>query len=54
VIIDNGSTDKLVSKDMVEKLELETTTHPNPYKVSWLQKAHQVMVTKQCMVEFKI
>ena len=28
--------------------------HPTPYKVSWLQKGHQVMVTKQCLVEFKI
>jgi hypothetical protein len=39
---------------MVEKLELETTDHPSPYKVSWLQKGHQVSVTKQCLVEFKI
>ena len=36
VIIDSGSTDNLVSMDMVEKLELETTVHPDPYKVSWL------------------
>jgi hypothetical protein len=54
VIIDSGSTDNLVSTEMVEKLELETTAHPNPYKVSWFQKGHQVMVSKQCQVEFKI
>jgi hypothetical protein len=54
VIIDSGSTDNLVSTEMVEKLELETVAHPNPYRVSWLQKGHQVMVTKQCQVEFKI
>jgi hypothetical protein len=36
VIIDSGSTDNLVSKEMVEKLKLETTAHLNPYKVSWL------------------
>jgi hypothetical protein len=35
-------------------LELKTTAHPKPYKVSWLQKGHQVMITKQCMVEMKI
>jgi hypothetical protein len=46
VIIDSGSIDNLVSTEMVEKLELETTIHPNPYKVSWLQKGHRVMVTK--------
>jgi hypothetical protein len=36
VIVDSISTDNLVSTDMVEKLELETTDHPSPYKVSWL------------------
>jgi hypothetical protein len=54
VIIDSGSIDNLVSTDMVEKLELKTTKHPNLYKVSWLQKGHQVMETQQCQVEFKI
>jgi hypothetical protein len=54
VIIDSGSTDNLVSTEMVEKLELNTTAHPKPYKVSWLQKGHQVMITKQCPVEMKI
>jgi hypothetical protein len=54
VIMDNDSTDNLVSTEMVEKLELETTDHSSPYKVSWLQKGHQVTITKQCLVEFKI
>jgi hypothetical protein len=54
VIIDSGSTDNLVSTEMVEKLELKTTAHPRPYKVSWWQKGHQVMITKQCLVEIKI
>ena len=54
MIIDSGSTDNLVSTEMVEKLELETTARLKPYKVSWLKKGHQVMVTKQCLVEFKI
>jgi hypothetical protein len=54
VIIDNGRTDNMVSTEMVEKLEMETTAHPNPYKVSWLKKGYQVMVSRQCNVEFKI
>jgi hypothetical protein len=36
VIIDSGITDNLVSKEMVEKLELETNAHPNLYRVPWL------------------
>ena len=40
VIVDSGSIDNLVSTEMVEKLELETTDHSSPYKFSWLQKGH--------------
>jgi hypothetical protein len=54
VIVDSGNTKNLVSTNMVEKMELETVVHPNPYKVLWLQKEHQVNVTKQCLVEIKI
>jgi hypothetical protein len=54
VIVDSGSTNNLVSTEMVENLELETTDHPRPYKVSWLQKGHQVSFTKQCLVDIKI
>jgi hypothetical protein len=36
VIIKSRSTENLVSTEMLEKLELETTAHPKPYKVSWL------------------
>jgi hypothetical protein len=36
VIVDSGSIDNLLSTEMVEKMELETTNHPSPYKVSWL------------------
>jgi hypothetical protein len=54
VIVDSGSTDNLVSIEMVEKMELEMIDHPSPYRVLWLQKGHQVTVTKQCLVEFKI
>jgi hypothetical protein len=54
VIVDSGSTENIVSTDMVEKMELETIKHPSPYRVSWIQKGHQVNVTKQCLVDFKI
>jgi hypothetical protein len=39
---------------MVDKLELKRMPHPTPYKVSWLQKDHQVLVNEQCKVEFHI
>jgi hypothetical protein len=54
VIIDSGSTENIVSIEMVNKLDMKTNAHPRPYKVSWMQKGHQVMITKQCLVEIKI
>eukprot|EP00253_Pinus_taeda_P013558 PITA_13558 len=54
LIIDSGSTDNLVSTEMVEKLELKRLKHPNPYRVSWLQKGHQLLVDEQSEVEFQI
>eukprot|EP00253_Pinus_taeda_P021142 PITA_21142 len=54
VIIDSGSTDNLVAVEMVDKLGLKKLKHPTPYKVSWLQKGHQLLVDEQCEVEFQI
>eukprot|EP00253_Pinus_taeda_P033877 PITA_33877 len=54
LIIDNVSTDNLVATEMVEKLGLKQLKHPTPYKVSWLQKGHQLLVDEQCEVEFHI
>lgn len=50
IIIDSGSTDNLVSIEVVDKLKLKTKKHPIPYKVSWLQKGHQLLVNEQCEV----
>eukprot|EP00253_Pinus_taeda_P023021 PITA_23021 len=38
MIIDSGSTDNLVSIEVVEKLKLKARKHPTPYKVLWLEK----------------
>lgn len=54
VMIDSGGTDNLVSIEMVEKIGLEKMVHPTPYKVSWLHKDHQILVSEQCKVTFQI
>ena len=54
MVIDSGSTDNIVSTKMVEKLILKRTKHPVPYKVSWLHKGHQILVSEQCEVDFQI
>ena len=54
MVINDDSTYNLVSTEMVEKLGLKRMKHPTPYKVSWLQKGHQLLVNVQCNVEFQI
>ena len=54
VIIDGGSTDNLVSTEMVQKLQLTCIPKPHPYSISWLKKDHSVMVNQTCLVDFKI
>ena len=54
MVIDTESTNNLFSTEMVEKLSLKKTKHPVPYKVSWLHKGHQILVSEQCVVDFQI
>jgi hypothetical protein len=54
VIVDSGSTNNIASVEMVNKLGLKRSPHPNPYKVSWLSKEQQVVVNEQVNVEFQI
>jgi hypothetical protein len=46
VIIDSGSTDNLVSEEMVTKLKLKRQKHPHPYWITWVQDDHKVMVNE--------
>ena len=47
VIIDGGSTDNLVSKKMVIKLNLKRQKQPCPYRIAWVQDDHKVMFNEQ-------
>ena len=53
-MIDSERTDNLGSQEMADKLGLKKVKHPTPYKVSWLQKGHQLLVQEQSEVEFHI
>ena len=52
VIVDCGSTDNLVAKEMVQKLGLKRMRHPYPYRIGWLQGEHALEVREQCLVDF--
>ena len=53
--IDGGSTNNLVSTEVIEKLNLQKKKkYPIPYKVYWLQNGHQLLVSEQCEIELQI
>lgn len=54
VIVDSSSIENLVSNTMIDKLGLKKIPHPNPYRVSWLNKDQQTLVDEQCWVAFQI
>ena len=48
VIIDGGSGENIVSKAMVSKLGLTTVKHLEPYKIGWIKRGTETLVTEQC------
>jgi hypothetical protein len=45
---------KNVSIEVIENLDLKFMPHHNAYRVSCLQKGHTMVVSKQCIINFKI
>ena len=54
VIIDGGSCNNVASTTMVEKLGMQTSKHPRPYKLQWLNDSGEVRVNKQVLISFSI
>jgi hypothetical protein len=43
-----------MANEVVKKLALETEQHPNPYRLEWLKKSIEVVVSKCCLMSFSI
>lgn len=54
VIIDNGSSENIVSQKLVNALNLKVDPHPNPYKVSWIKKGGEATINSICTVPLSI
>lgn len=50
LIIDGGSSENIVLRFMVDKLNLITTVHRTPYKVGWIKDVGKVKITQQCVI----
>ena len=51
-IIDRGSCENIVAIEAVQKLGLKTEKHPKPYKLVWLQKGGEIVVSHRVLVSF--
>ncbi|XP_013614596.1 PREDICTED: uncharacterized protein LOC106320785 [Brassica oleracea var. oleracea] len=51
-VIDSGSCENVIAADAVTKLKIQDEPHPYPYKLSWLQQNHDLVVTRRALVSF--
>ncbi|XP_023873831.1 uncharacterized protein LOC111986436 [Quercus suber] len=49
-----GSVENIASKSLVTKLGLKIEKHPSPYKIGWVKKGTETLVTQQCRVTFSM
>jgi len=54
LIIDGGSCANIVSLSMIEKLGLQTMTHPHPYNIQWMNQSKGIQVNSRCLISFSI
>lgn len=54
LIINSGNSENIVSKTMVDKLQLKTHKHPFPYRIGWIKKVGETKVIEQCHIPFSI
>ena len=43
-----------VYEDLVKKLGLVTTPHPQPYNIGWMKDGQELRITDQCRVAYFI
>lgn len=54
LIVDGGSCTNVASTELVKKLALPMTKHPNPYKLKWLDDDSEVKVRHRVLLSFSI
>lgn len=47
LVIDGGSMDNIILKEATDKLKLLMNKHPHPYKIWWLKKEHEILITSK-------
>eukprot|EP00253_Pinus_taeda_P029875 PITA_29875 len=52
LIVDSGSQKNLISAEVVKRLSLPTTPHPQPYSIRWLHEERDLKVRQQCHLPY--
>jgi hypothetical protein len=53
-IVDSDSQKNLISADVVKRLALSTTSHPQPYTIGWLHQGSNLRVSQQSRLSYDI
>lgn len=53
-IVDSGSQKNLISVETVKRLNLKTTTHPQPYSMGWTSQGRDIQVHQQFRLSYSI
>jgi hypothetical protein len=53
-IVDSGSQKNLISVEVVKRLALPTTPHPQPYTIGWLRQGSNLCISQKCRLSYDI
>jgi hypothetical protein len=53
-IVDSGSQKNLISTEVIKRLNLPTTPHPQPYTIGWLHQGRDLHISQQCHLPYDI
>ncbi|KAI0512356.1 hypothetical protein KFK09_012995 [Dendrobium nobile] len=54
ILIDNGCTENVILRAVVQSLQLKTIKNAHPYKISWVKRGVKILVSESCQVTFSI
>lgn len=54
LIVDSGSCTNIASVTLIQKLGFNTTTHPKPYKLKWLNDKEEIKVSNKWKGHFRL
>ena len=54
LIIDSGSQENIINKDIVDRLQLETETHLDPHAIGLIKEVGGIQVNERYKVSFSI